>query len=306
MTDPSREADAPNVPETTDSPALRLEPEPAAAGPTEPADEPIRLGGMAMRNGLLIHGPTGWAAAVRTRSGEVEVASGKKPSLSHGALGKIPMLRGPVRLGEAMAVLPLVRLKLRSARMAFEDPRVIVVGALAQALTSFVRRDGRTGPREEMIAALIGIVPALAALRDPNLAAYHGAEHKAIGAYESGETIEATPKEHRRCGSNIVVPLLALSAAGQLVIEASVDEPGPVVRAFAALAAMGGAVELFANAEKHPDSLLGRSVQVPGHEIQRLISTREPSPEQIAVADAALREILTVEDARDRRSGEFM
>ena len=27
--------------------------------------KPIRLGGMALRNGLLIHGPTHWAAAVR-------------------------------------------------------------------------------------------------------------------------------------------------------------------------------------------------------------------------------------------------
>jgi len=30
------------------------------------AEEPIRLGGMALRNGLLVHGPTHWAAAVRT------------------------------------------------------------------------------------------------------------------------------------------------------------------------------------------------------------------------------------------------
>ncbi|UJA18880.1 DUF1385 domain-containing protein [Thermoleophilia bacterium SCSIO 60948] len=297
-------SDAPYVPETTESPAIRLEPEATEPPPPAPDSdhEPIRLGGMAMRNGLLIHGPTGWAAAVRKRSGELEVASGKKPTLSHGAVGKIPMLRGPVRLGEAMAVLPLVRLRLRSARMAFEDPRVIVVGALAQAITSWVRRDGRSGPREELIAGLIGIVPALAALRDRDLAAYHGAEHKAIGAYESGATIEATPKEHRRCGSNIVFPLMTLSAAGQLLVEATVDEPGPVVRALAGLAAVGGAVELFANAEKHPDTLLGRSVQVPGHEIQRLVSTREPTPAQIEVGDAALREILRVEGAPDRRS----
>ena len=27
--------------------------------------DPLRLGGMALRNGLLVHGPTSWAAAVR-------------------------------------------------------------------------------------------------------------------------------------------------------------------------------------------------------------------------------------------------
>ncbi|MDQ1741487.1 MAG: hypothetical protein QOE53_3139, partial [Pseudonocardiales bacterium] len=39
-------------------------------GSTEP--EKLRLGGMALRNGLLVHGPTHWAAAVRNaRSGDV-------------------------------------------------------------------------------------------------------------------------------------------------------------------------------------------------------------------------------------------
>ncbi len=48
-------------------------------------DEKLRLGGMALRNGLLVHGPTHWAAAVRTRDGEIAVASGRKPDL--GAAG---------------------------------------------------------------------------------------------------------------------------------------------------------------------------------------------------------------------------
>ena len=41
---------------------------------TEP--DKLRLGGMALRNGLLVHGPTHWAAAVRTDDGEIKVASG--------------------------------------------------------------------------------------------------------------------------------------------------------------------------------------------------------------------------------------
>ena len=36
----------------------------------------LRLGGMALRNGLLIHGPTSWAAAARDQDGEIQVASG--------------------------------------------------------------------------------------------------------------------------------------------------------------------------------------------------------------------------------------
>jgi len=44
-------------------------------------EEKLRLGGMALRNGLLVHGPTHWAAAVRDGSGEIKVASGRKPDL---------------------------------------------------------------------------------------------------------------------------------------------------------------------------------------------------------------------------------
>ena len=56
----------------------------------------LRLGGMALRNGLLVHGPTHWAAAVRTKTGDVKVASGPKPRVTFA--DEIPGLRGLVRL----------------------------------------------------------------------------------------------------------------------------------------------------------------------------------------------------------------
>src|ERR1044072_521976 len=88
------------------------------------SDEPLRLGGMALRNGLLIHGPTHWAAAVRDADGGIQVASERKPELGPGLAAKLPGLRGPLRLAEALAVLPLTRWRLRAARMPFEDWRV--------------------------------------------------------------------------------------------------------------------------------------------------------------------------------------
>ena len=32
-------------------------------------DDKIRLGGMALLNGVLVHGPNSWACAVRTKDG---------------------------------------------------------------------------------------------------------------------------------------------------------------------------------------------------------------------------------------------
>ena len=36
------------------------------------ADDKLRLGGMALRNGLLVHGPSHWAVAIRDWIGEAE------------------------------------------------------------------------------------------------------------------------------------------------------------------------------------------------------------------------------------------
>ncbi len=267
------------------------------SGPPEATEAKMRLGGMALRNGLLIHGPTHWAVAARNAEGEIERASGPKPSLAQGRLGKVPMLRGPLRLAEAMAVVPLVRMRLRSVRLPFEDPGVIAAAALSMLFSATLRRYGRPTLARETVVAVLGALPALTALRDPALAAYHAAEHKAIGAYEQDTDAAEMPKEHQRCGSNLLAPMLAMSIAGQLLIERVLDDPGPLARATVGLAGVGAAVELFVFAEREPGSAIGRAIHRPGHEIQRLMSTREPSVEQLAVGRAALDEILRAESA---------
>jgi uncharacterized protein YqhQ len=249
---------------------------------------------MALRNGLLIHGPTSWAAAARTADGEIEVASGPKPTVSRGPLGSTPLLRGPLRLAEAMAVIPLARSRLSSARLPFEDRTVAGVVVATVIGSNLLRRRPATVGRE-LAVALLGALPALAALRDPSLASYHAVEHKAIGGYEQGRDPIEVPKEHRRCGSNLVGPMLLFSIAGQVLTERLIEDPGPVARAIAALAGVGGAVELFVFAERNPDSALARAVHGPGFEIQRRFSTREPTAEQLDVGVAALQEVLRAE-----------
>lgn len=266
------------------------------------AEPLLRLGGMALRNGLLIHGPRAWAAAARTRDGRIEVSSGPKPVFSRSRLGSTPLLRGPLRLAEAFAVIPLARRRLPSARLPIEDPRVLVVGFATAAVSGAIRRLGRPDPSggratlREAVVAVLGVLPAAAALRDRDLAAYHGVEHKAIGAYERHSLDPAdAPKEHERCGSNLIAPLLVLSVAGQLIAQSLLENPGPLARAVAGLASVSGAVELFAYAERRPGSALGRGIHGVGHQIQRLFSTREPTPEQLEVGSVALREILFAE-----------
>ena len=67
------------------------------------SETPVRLGGMALQNGVLVHGPTAWGAAVRLTDGTIKSAAGVKPRL--GARMTLPFVRGPFRLAEAFAAL---------------------------------------------------------------------------------------------------------------------------------------------------------------------------------------------------------
>jgi uncharacterized protein YqhQ len=267
----------------------------AAPGAAEEETYILRLGGMALRNGLLIHGPTSWSAAARDQEGEIQVASGRKPALAPDLAARVPLLRGPLKLAEAFLLIPFVRLRLRAARLPFEDVRVLAAMFVASSASRSLRRRESTAIRE-LAQAVLGLAPALVALGDRDLAAYHGVEHKAIGAYEAGSDDPASAtKEHERCGSNLVVPMLVLSAAGQLLLERALERPGPIARAAVGMASVSIAAELFAWSERNPETAAARAFHRPGHEIQRHIATKEPTPEQLEVGVAALREILRLE-----------
>jgi uncharacterized protein YqhQ len=260
------------------------------------SDEKLRLGGMALRNGLLVHGPTHWAAAVRTRGGEIAVASGRKPDLGSSAAERVPGLRGVVKLAEAMAVIPLVKRALPEARLPMQDAKTLGAMGAAALAGQAVRRAARSVAARETAVAAISLAPALMALRSGDLAAYHGVEHKAIAAYEDdGDAADAT-KEHDRCGSHLVAPMLTAGALGNVAVRRA-GLRGPAAEAIVGLGSAALAVEVFAWSERHPDSALTRLLRRPGHEIQRAVGTREPTPEQLAVGRAALVEILRVEGA---------
>ncbi len=264
-------------------------------GAAEP--KKLRLGGMALRNGLLIHGPTHWAAAVRDRDGRIQVASERKPELAPGLVAKAPGLRGPVKLAEAMVVLPLVRRRLPAARLPFEDGRVLVAAGLTLAVTGLLRRSSRPSAWREGAVQVLGALPAVVALMDRDLAAYHGAEHKAIAAYEQGivEDVASVPKEHDRCGSNLMVPMMLLSAGATIALERAVPEPSQLARAAVGVGGASLAVEMFAWSDRHHGEPLAEAFHTPGREIQRHWATKEPTPAQLEVSLAALEEILRVE-----------
>jgi uncharacterized protein YqhQ len=85
--------------------------------------------------------------------------------------------------------------------------------------------------------------------------------------------------------------------AGSVLVRRLLVRPGPAANAAVALSSMAAAVEVFAWSERHADTRLAHALRRPGHELQRVLGTREPDERQLEVGRAALSEILRAEGA---------
>jgi len=253
-------------------------------------EEKVRLGGMALGNGVLVHGPQAWACAVRAEGGELKVVARRKRIRASEV--KNPLFRGPARLAEAFSLLPLVKRALPEAQLPFERPPVIAAMIASAAAAHAAKRSRMPVAARELLAAGLSFAPAALALRGGELAEYHGAEHISIGRYEHDED---RPKEHERCGSHLVGPMLVTTAVGNVIAERAPAEYRQAARIAAAVGAMAASVELFGWMTRNPRHPLARALAKPGYELQHRSGTRQPTPEQIEVADAALNACLELE-----------
>jgi uncharacterized protein YqhQ len=166
----------------------------------------------------------------------------------------------------------------------------------SMAVTAFaaqqVKRSSLRPVARELLSSTLSLAPAAFALRGGDLASYHGAEHVSIGTYEHGTS---RPKEHERCGSHLIGPMLLTTAAGNLAAERAPQHLRRGARAAGAFGALAASVEIFGWMTRHPAHPLARALAKPGHELQHRLGTREPSEAQLQVADAALNACLELE-----------
>jgi len=263
----------------------------------EGEEQKVRLGGMALSNGVLVHGPTAWACAVRLPNGELKVAAERKRIRASEV--NQPLLRGPARFAEMLILLPRVKRRLPEATLPFERPGIIATMLGGAVAIRVVRGARMPALARELVSGLASLAPAVLALRGPGLAAYHGAEHISIGTYEHGGR---APKEHARCGSHLVGPLLATTAVANAL--ASRFAPGrQAARAVAGVGALAASTEIFAWMVRNPRHPVAQALAKPGHELQHRIATAEPTAEQLEVAEAALNACLDLEHAALEHGG---
>ncbi len=283
---------------------------PAACGPGAPGARAGGPGAAASRERGATPAPAGVAAAPGASRGRGRTRGG----LSEG----IPLLRGLGRFGESLLVLAQVKMRLPRAELPLEGTRVLGALAGSMAATSAVHNFApKSALVQETGAALAAFIPAVLSLKNSQISAYHGAEHKIIGGLEAAEARAggtgaaggagaarrtaadgaAAAKEHDRCGSNLVGPLLLATVATNLLVRGRRGGRTPAATALAGAVSLGAALEALRWATRHGDNLAARLLLAPGRALQKRLTTTEPTPEQLEVAERAMAELLRLERA---------
>ena len=151
--------------------------------------------------------------------------------------------------------------------------------------------------------ALIGLVPDVR-----RVFAYHGAEHKTIGAYESGASLDAKgvgayDTAHVRCGTSFLLIVVVIS----VLIFAFLGRP-PILWRFVTrilLVPLIAAIsyEVIRFSADHVGNPLVRAFVLPSMALQGL-TTREPDESMLEVAIAALRPVLAADGVTIGGGGE--
>jgi uncharacterized protein YqhQ len=127
---------------------------------------------------------------------------------------------------------------------------------------------------------------------------YHGAEHKAINAYEAGasldtETVARYSRLNPRCGTSFLFLTVVTSIALFAMIPQSTYWMRLAYRLMLIPVIASVSYELLKLSDKHRDSSVVKVLMAPGLLFQRL-TTKEPDPDMIEVAVKALEEVKSL------------
>ena len=138
---------------------------------------------------------------------------------------------------------------------------------------------------------------------------YHGAEHKAVFAFERERDLSVAAamrqsRFHPRCGTSflLIVMIAAIMAFalldwGLILLLGSISLPIRLLTHLPLIPVVGGiSFEFLRFSARHAATPLGRMIVAPGLWLQK-ITTREPDERQVEVALAALRAALKEEPA---------
>jgi len=290
-------------------------------------DEKFHYGGQAVIEGVMMRGQKTMVTAVRRPGGGVAIETEPLPSIYTGRLRRTPLIRGIIVLIEALVLG--IKTLLYSANVSLEDEEEKISGvavwatitvALAFAIALFFMAPLfitklldpyiNSSLVFNLIEGLIRLVIFVVYLKLVGLLpdikrifAYHGAEHKAVNAYEDGVTLEVEAARgyntaHMRCGTSFLFVVLIIA----IVVFALVGRPSLWLMVLSRvllipfIAAFGYEVIYFG--ANHAKNGLVKAVLAPGLLLQAL-TTKEPDDSQLEVALSALRKLVEIEQLEE-------
>ena len=285
--------------------------------PDNEARRSLHVGGQAVIEGVMMRSPARMATAVRTPAGGIVVSAEPFVSLTkRNRLLGLPVIRGAVSLFETF-MIAVKALNFSAAHAVEEEDGDGGVSNLHMALTvagafllgiavffyaplkltelagfesglAFNLLDGLI--RLVFIVLYIILVSLWKEMR--RVFEYHGAEHKTIFAFEAGETVtpetvRSYPRMHPRCSTSFLLIVVIVSIL-VFVFFGRPESVGERLLRLSAVPLIAGLSYEVLRISARPGvrRMLG-FVFWPGIFLQRF-TTREPSPDQIEVAIAAL------------------
>jgi uncharacterized protein YqhQ len=306
--------------------------------------KPMAVGGQAVLEGVMMRAPGMVATAVRRANGEIVVKKEPQLTLSERyPIFKLPILRGAVGLIEMMVIgVRTLNFSAEVAmqdagqsagfngngrqeaassmkdnlRLGVTVAFSLAVGVAVFFVTPLVVTTFFFDVEQEplwfnliaggvRIGILLGYLVAISLLKDiRRLFEYHGAEHKAVFAFEKGEplTVEAAARQsrfHPRCGTSfllivmfVAIVLFSLLDAALIQWLGDLNVLMRVATHLPLIPLVGGVSYEFIRASaKRSETAIGKLVVAPGLWLQQ-ITTREPDASQLEVALVALRSAL--------------
>jgi len=304
----------------------------------------MAVGGQAVLEGVMMRAPGMVATAVRRANGEIVVKKEPQLTLSERyPIFKLPILRGAVGLIEMMVIgVRTLNFSAEVAmqdagqsagfngngrqeaassmkdnlRLGVTVAFSLAVGVAVFFVTPLVVTTFFFDVEQEplwfnliaggvRIGILLGYLVAISLLKDiRRLFEYHGAEHKAVFAFEKGEplTVEAAARQsrfHPRCGTSfllivmfVAIVLFSLLDAALIQWLGDLNVLMRVATHLPLIPLVGGVSYEFIRASaKRSETAIGKLVVAPGLWLQQ-ITTREPDASQLEVALVALRSAL--------------
>lgn len=286
----------------------------------------VYVGGQAVIEGVMMRSPDTIATAVRTPSGEITIKKDAIQSIAERyPILKKPFLRGTVALGESL-VYGMQSLSYSAQAAGEEDEQlsgrqmaltmavsillaIVFFLVIPTYAAKFIPGVADSAFRLNVVEGFLRLIIFLLYIWAISLTAdirrvfeYHGAEHKTIWTYESGEelTVENVKRHsrlHPRCGTNFLLIVMFVS----IFVFAFLGWPSFLERIVSRIVLMpvvaGISYEMIRLAGRTTSPVI-QTLFRPGLWLQYL-TTREPHDDQIEVAIEAMKAAKPTDEGDD-------